>query len=728
MIIKVGNEFLDFDDFVDVEKNIKLFEDMDEINGDFAYAFSVPLTSKNIKALGFPLPDVNPKRIYTELSSEILGDDGNTLYRGNIVVERIIGRNIECSFYSGNHNWFALLEGELQGDYLDDYDDALTNGGIQSSWTNTDGIVYPLMDAGLLVHRKVPFLKPEDFVGCIFAKTVFRLLFNPLGIKLKGELFQDPIFNALLVCANKNNERFINEYSAYAASTFTQSTNPPTTTSISVEFDDMTNYPYFSSGAMYVDNGRTEYEAFYKSLVRVEITLKIQEPGDFQWFNLFKEPSGGSIHIFRSNEGTTGSISGSVDVVLEAGERIYVRTGLFINDVYPGSTFKVTPLYIWATPGRSLVPAWTKREFVNEILKPFNTIISYDPNLKELTIDLFQKVKYKQTEDISEFITDMQFDYTELGQAFAKINFFKYQESEDSEFMGYNATEFIKYGSGSIALENFNLQDTVDLVESSFAAPVTYVHKAFDCSLERVDLIEEDISGVINFTSVIISISSGLTRFIIPPNSEIEEQERFIVGDLVRISESQGVDLLGDWEVYAVGDGYVEFFQLPWDSGTPITTSGKLERIRPAYSSNDNAYIFIHAGLLTVPQISEAEQFYLDQEPLTQIGFSFFNLLSNNTQVNDIFNQSLKFGPSDNPLDYQTDMITNYWQNSRLVMSDPVKAIATANLSKKFFLTFDFLRPVIVKYNMSTSLWFISRISGYKGSEYDCEVELIKLS
>jgi len=53
MMIKVNGEYLDFDDVVEIESQIKLFEDIETSNGDYSYSFTLPKTNKNLKALGF---------------------------------------------------------------------------------------------------------------------------------------------------------------------------------------------------------------------------------------------------------------------------------------------------------------------------------------------------------------------------------------------------------------------------------------------------------------------------------------------------------------------------------------------------------------------------------------------------------------------------------------------------------------------------------------------------
>lgn len=46
MMIRVAGEFLDFNEEIEIERQIKLFEDIDSTNGDFSYTFELPKTLK----------------------------------------------------------------------------------------------------------------------------------------------------------------------------------------------------------------------------------------------------------------------------------------------------------------------------------------------------------------------------------------------------------------------------------------------------------------------------------------------------------------------------------------------------------------------------------------------------------------------------------------------------------------------------------------------------------
>jgi hypothetical protein len=72
MMLKANGEFLDFNEEVEVEKQIKLFEDISTTDGDFSYSFELPKTLNNIRILGNPYPDNISKQVYQRIPALLL--------------------------------------------------------------------------------------------------------------------------------------------------------------------------------------------------------------------------------------------------------------------------------------------------------------------------------------------------------------------------------------------------------------------------------------------------------------------------------------------------------------------------------------------------------------------------------------------------------------------------------------------------------------------------------
>ena len=158
MMIRVSNEFLDFDNDIEVEKQIKLFEDIATTDGDFSYQFEVPKTLNNTRLFQNPFPDNINKPVYQKIPAELLSDSGAEVYKGYIRIERVT--NVyACSFFAGNNNWFSRITGLLQELDFSAYDIDNNEVTIIDSWSQAEGLVFPLIDNGSLITRSFAQLK-----------------------------------------------------------------------------------------------------------------------------------------------------------------------------------------------------------------------------------------------------------------------------------------------------------------------------------------------------------------------------------------------------------------------------------------------------------------------------------------------------------------------------------------------------------------------------------------
>src|SRR5688500_16206190 len=173
MMIKVSNEFLDFDDLIEVEKQIKLFEDISTTDGDFSYSFELQKTLNNTKLLGNPFPDNINKPVYQKIPAKLLSDSGAETYDGYLRVQKVT-EVYECSFFAGNNNWFTEITGLLTDLDLSMYDIEQTEYNVINSWSQTEGLVFPLLDNGSLFTRSYNEIKIEDLVAAFYVKTIFN--------------------------------------------------------------------------------------------------------------------------------------------------------------------------------------------------------------------------------------------------------------------------------------------------------------------------------------------------------------------------------------------------------------------------------------------------------------------------------------------------------------------------------------------------------------------------
>lgn len=721
MMIKAHGEYLDFDGEIDIESQIKLFEDIETSDGEWSYDIQIHDNGFNRKILGIPRADT-VKSIYSNVPSEIIDDTGDSIYTGKLQVNRIEGGFISSTFYSGNTEWFALLSAPMSGLPLYKYDINITPANIEASWAETEGLVFPIIDTGALVTRSYKAFKTEDFTACFYVKTLFKEIFNPLGIKLQGDLFKDSTFDKLIVASNTKSSQDVLDRSCYVKKTSVQNT---ITSETKITFQDETTFPYFD-GSLGNFNSST-YTADIKMNVKVEINLNIDlNAGGFaagakirfykNGFEQFAYVAGSSL----SN--TSITTSESVNISMNAGDTIEIYAleflGLGGNIDVEGGSIKITPIYLYKAFGKSSVPNWAQGEFVSNILRIFNVLPSYNNKSKTLTLDLFNKIKDKPYVDISNEVVIGSIDFSEFVSDYAKNNYFKYQESDDEDLRQYNIENFISYGSGNLMIDNAYIENDRDVVESDFTSPITYINTAFDVSMERINFVElEDIDD-----KTVTSVTDGSTpaRFNMSNADDL-----FTGGDLVRIDTTlDGYN--GEWVVSEVTSTYIEVVGLDFDA----TATGTITLLNHKFTTDDSVYIFVNvANVSNLFFSSNANMRINDVDVFQTSSLAYFNLLSNNTPINKVYKQSLSFGAPSNPFNYQITMLDTYWGLFSRILNSPVKAIASGYLKRTTFEGIKtFLAPVMIQTEETRNLYYLNRNRSYKGSERPCNLELIKLN
>ena len=718
MMIRVNGEYLDFDDEIEIESQIKLFEDIETSNGDFSYTFSLSKTSNNLSLLGLPFPDT-VKSIYQNVDCEIIDDSGFKINRGSLKVERITSE-IECTFFGGNTEWFGLLTEPMSSLPLYKYDYDLTVANIQNSWTKNEGLVCPILDTGALVSRSYANLKVEDFIGAFYVKTLFKEIFNAQGIKLEGDLLNDDLYNSVTVVNNGRSQDDVDARSSYVKKTTAQSA---ITTLTKVTFQDETNFPYFD-GSLNNFSGST-YTPDIKMVVDVNVNVVVTYSAAKIKVYIYK--NGASIKSFTGGSvlgiGANATISGTMSVPLEAGDTLEIYTdrvggvGNFSVDV--NSTIKITPTYLYAIFGSSSVPRWTQGEFVSNVIRVFNVLPSYNADTKTLTLDLFNKLKDKEPIDVSDDIEIIETDFSEFISDYAKVNTLKYHESDEEDLREYNVSNFISYGSGEILANNDFIDNNKDIVESDFTSPITYLNIIFDMSMERFNFVELEEIESKNITSV--TDSSDTPRFNITNADNL-----FTVGDLVRIVTGADSDYEyeGDWVVNTVTSSYITV------NGAVYGTSadGAATLLRHKFTTDNNVYLFVNVPNKENLFYSSNYSMTIENTSFTSASLAYFNLLSNGRQISTKYKQSLSLGEVNNPLSIQKTIIETYWGQFSRILNDPVMLRGLGYFDKnKFTALKTFLRPLRIKTNQTNNLYYLNRITGYKGGSKPCEPELIKL-
>jgi hypothetical protein len=727
MMIRISNEYLDFDEEIEVEKQIKLVEEISTTDGDVSYSFEIDKTLKNTRLLGNPMPDNVNKPVYQKIEASLLNSDGAEIHNGYIRVERITAKYV-CSFFAGNNNWFSRITGLVSELPLSEYDIELNVDNIQASWDNTSGITYTLVDNGTLFTRSSAHLKKEDFVPGIYIKTLFEKIFNSAGIKIHGELLNDWMFQNTICQKSPKNSVEIDRRSSYVQKT-TELIVPEDSGNFvdtKITFDNDNAYPFYDGDADLFDLANSRYVADVPMDVEVIASVVHTMEGSASGIGYIGIYINGVswnpdiAHNFVSNTPVTTS-SPAVRVPLNTGDVLEIYSTVFFPGASLGGDYhihsgnvKITPVFLYKHFGASTVPNWTQQQFVSNVLRIFNVLPSYNAANGTLTLNLFDKIKERPSVDLSEYISDTEIDYEEFIANYGQKSKMSYNEVEFDDLKEYNSDKYFKYGQGYLEIGNDFIEPEADIIESDFSNPIAY-EGVFDMSMERLNLIELEEGDGMEFTSVSEG-TGGLARFAIADHT-------FLVGNLVRIDEEVDRQYNGDWVVKAIDTGWIELENLPYNDDI----FGEVVKLEYVYTDNDDVFLLVNVPDYQVSKFSGHSSFLLETATVTDIAMGYFDIINTGRQVNEDFLFSLSFGGIVSNRQYQIPLTERYFRVLERILNDPVKLFSIAHLPNYVYRQIDFLSPITVRTLETTNQYYVNRISGYKESYLPCTLELIKL-
>lgn len=717
MILKRGDTVLDFSGPVEIDRQAKLFEEIDAAVGDIGFAFEMPDNGHNRLALGMPLVDSLIGSQYIANESIAMNDSGTAIYFGSIRVEGVKDGKIRASFSSGNSNWFTMLKGDMSDLNISKYDTLQTQANVIASWSKTSGMVYPWVDAGPLKTRRFESARSEDFAPGLFLHTIFEELFQASGLKIRGEMINHALFNQIVVLTNAKSDEETEARSSNV-NKVTDQTLPSNLSYVKVTFDNDSDYPYFDGKSNNFSLVNNRYTADLEMDLKVKLNLQLSA-SHWTAIVLYKNGNPTSSHQSISTS-DTNTLDTNIHLVagdyIEWYSRNQVSGGPSV-DITSGN-LEITPTYIFKSFSKSTLPKWTKQQFVSNILQIFNAIPTYDPFTKTVTFDLFDKIKGKPSIDISEYITgDIEVDYVDFISNYGRSNIFGYSDTSEEETERYNASSFIKYGAGQLIANNDFIQESSDVISSDFASPISYVHPYFKCSIDRMELIELQDGEIEADIETVEDDGVGNAKFMLTDADDL-----FNVGDLVRL-EFEDTQYNGEYIVSQTTSTFLNLYGGVFYTNNP----GKITRMRYENTSNDDVFLVVHTGARIITDFSQNSTFLIGTTLRSVWAHSYFNMLATGRPVDAIFKQGLCFGKVNNPLAFQRTLIDAFWQVFSRILNNPVKLICPVNLPETVNAQIDFNAPVSIKTTESTNEYYVNKVQGYQGQQYQNLIELIQL-
>lgn len=722
MIIKVGTQYLDFNGDIETEKQANLFEDISEVNGDFSYSFELEDTANNRYILG--IQNINTVANFAQkIDCVLLSDSGEDLHYGYLRVESITDV-ISCSFFGGNNNWFVLTDTPIRQFNFRKFDKDFSYGNVVGSHTLSNGIVWPLIDRGTLNQRDTATVYDNDWQPFIYVKDVIRTVLNQEGIKLAGDILKDPIYNSLITTNNglSGVQQQLDTVAVYASKTSNQTISSGTYADVS--FQDTTTSPNFEGSD---NNWTTPNYTVTKDLITLDIEL-----------NLIIESASAGIGQIKLTVDGVAVFTKTVGAALSNTRTFNFKTTL--SDIYSGSvikleakviantytintnsTIKFTPVKLRKVYGSQLLPDLNASEYIASIFSRLNCFVSYDSKTQTINTKFLDNIIKETPIDLSEYIESFDQDNTSIVDEYARSTRFLYQESGEDNINQYNSISEIPYGGGEIVIDNDFIEEETDFIELEEIAPYQIPVNWLGFSLPLVEYSEYAAEDSYRFTDV--NSSSNFAEFEVSISADIE------TGDLIRVTISTDESYIGIFRVTSTSSLLGKLY-LVTDAPYSASATGELEVVTTADNINEDQVILLNSPSTDLTEFTDTPSIVwrrTSNNTLTSIALGYFWLPQVNKPINTL-GKALYFDKVNDPQAYQIGLIDAYFRTAERILNNPVVLTAVMYLPVSVFRSIDFLSPVRIETKDFTSNFLVNRITGYKGQEYPCEVELIKIS
>ncbi len=208
--INDNNQAINYNGDFGITKQVAFFRNF-QIKGDVSISFEIPNDSANREALGYYGYNQITKPIVSTNKFNMV-KNGNVLMRGSIVIEEDNGKDLSVFFISGNSNWFKEFDFSCKDIRNTGYQLRWNGTNIRNSWSSTRGIIFPVIDY-MFGRNKFDHKNFLDLITapgtddglkgnifpCLYIHTLVDELGNTAGIKIKGSLLNDKLYQSLII-------------------------------------------------------------------------------------------------------------------------------------------------------------------------------------------------------------------------------------------------------------------------------------------------------------------------------------------------------------------------------------------------------------------------------------------------------------------------------------------------------------------------------------------------
>lgn len=700
MIVRVGDDgFLELEELIEVEKKVKLFDDISTTEGDFSYSFDIPKTLNNISIIEVYSVNDSARRWARKIDASILNDSGVVLHVGFLRIESDSNpRQYQASFFSGNTNWidqldFSLLD--LDWEYLP---------MATADQNPTSGITVPIIDKGALSKRRAPVMVDDDFLPFIYVKDLITRVCNFTGIKISGDLLKIPEYNKLIVTSgsNKFQQTRLANIEAYVGKTGNQTiAGSAGAATYSVVTFTKVSSPFFNSVNA---NWNTTNSRYYFDSTIKEIDIEIDWPLDNGssgfGFRIYKNGFSSTNVIYESvHSPNTRKLKLSLDEadlgydLPESGD--YYTFGMSCissRDVLSGASVRITPRKFYDFFATEAIPDMTATTLISNVFKAFNILASYNALNKTIYANNLDRILNSDPLDLSEYLTVDENNFEEFVSNYSKRNTLTWSQGNSDFIEKFDSENDNPYASGVIEIDNDFLEEEDMLIEMDFKNVWQQRVNAFGLDLPYLDMIQETVVDVRDLTSVSDSGASDEAVFNYSGDPFI---------GIIRVSESTRPEYNGDYPQFTYAASSTNGRVLYTGNAT-----GKVELIALSMKSSDPVFLLNNPSQ-SVPTVAGLDQIFIASNFIGYSTLSITNFLNTSN-----FPASLGFDK----------LKDRYFSVTEKLLNTGIKTYASGNIPEAIYNQIDFNRTI----RIGESVYYINAITGYKGSKYSVTFELIK--
>jgi hypothetical protein len=156
-------------------------------------------------------------------------------------------------------------------------------------------------------------------------------------------------------------------------------------------------------------------------------------------------------------------------------------------------------------------------------------------------------------------------------------------------------------------------------------------------------------------------------------------------------------------------------------SGTGTVVLNKINNI-----NDDCTYLLLNLSNAALTSFSSNTTLYFEAASQSNFAYAYFDKPTIGLSIDDV-RQVLSFQKINQPNFAGIGLIESYFREFKRVLEDPVMLLPVMFLPYAEFISFNFSEPVYLNTKDYNGLFYVNKITGYKGSHMPCEVELIKL-